>query len=348
MTGLKIPHFGLTRINNHIREEILDVTNEVLKSGIFINGKYTKQFEGWLAMRCNAKYATVTHSGTQALELIARFAVNSAYCSNTITVPNITYPATLNAFLTTGWGVNIGDTDSNGILQYDKLYKSPNTVCVVGLYGRAPDNVPLYAIVDGAQHWLAGDNQLGMAMAISFDPTKNLYSTGNGGAVVTDDIDVWNFVNDYKNNGTRAGHINLGTNSKMSEIDCAHLLVRTQYINQWQSRRANIRKFYIDNFKNLPIRCLSDGAEYHADQKFVVEIENRDELHSWMALHNIETKIHYTLPLSQLPISRDLVKPDLLSNSVHLVRRVISLPIYPELSDTEVEYISAKVKDFFN
>ena len=73
MTGSVIPHFGLKRQYNNLREELLSVTDDVLKSGQYLNGNYTRQFEKWLANRCNAIYAVTVHSGTQALEIIARF-----------------------------------------------------------------------------------------------------------------------------------------------------------------------------------------------------------------------------------------------------------------------------------
>jgi dTDP-4-amino-4,6-dideoxygalactose transaminase len=133
----------------------------------------------------------------------------------------------------------------------------------------------------------------------------------------------------------------------MSEQDCAQILVRTNYIDEWQNRRKQINNYYLDNFKNLPIKCLSQGVEEHSYQKFVIYTENRDALKSYLKDMSIEAKIHYKLTLSELPISRNMVKPDLLSVSIMLVRGVLSLPIYPEITDSEVEIVSTAIKNFY-
>ena len=133
----------------------------------------------------------------------------------------------------------------------------------------------------------------------------------------------------------------------MSEIDCAHLMVRTKYIDQWQERRKQIRLYYIEEFKDIPVRCLSDGFERHADQKFVIYTDRRSQLQHEMNQLGIETKIHYDRPLSELAVAKDLVKPDFLSVSSMLCRGILSLPIYPELTDSEVEYIADRIKLFF-
>jgi dTDP-4-amino-4,6-dideoxygalactose transaminase len=139
-----------------------------------------------------------------------------------------------------------------------------------------------------------------------------------------------------------------GTNSKMSELDCAHLLVRANHLEGWQWRRKQIRYYYLEQFKDLPLRCLSRDFTVHADQKFVVYTENRDDLHEHLKKHNIESKVHYPYALSELPIARKLKRPDIVSTSVMLTKGVLSLPIYPELSDGEVEYISTVVRQFYD
>jgi dTDP-4-amino-4,6-dideoxygalactose transaminase len=138
-----------------------------------------------------------------------------------------------------------------------------------------------------------------------------------------------------------------GTNSKMSELDCAHVLVRAFYIDAWQKRRREIRTRYIESFINIPIRCLSDGSVYHADQKFVIYTDRRNDLYQFLAVNGIDTKVHYHRALSELPIATHLKKPDFASTSVMLTRGILSLPIYPELTDDEVGYIIDKVKQFY-
>jgi dTDP-4-amino-4,6-dideoxygalactose transaminase len=354
MTILTIPHFGLKRQYTTLKDELLQATDNVLSKGILIGGEYTREFEQWLAKKTWCRFATVTHSGTQALEFIAQYVSDQDFLNGNpdnpkIILPNLSYPATLNAFLSNGWEVELVDTDSHGCMSFDTLERTDDQTysCYVGLYGvEAPTYFTNWTIVDGAQHWLQADGNVGAGMAISFDPTKNLNASGNGGAVVTNDEGLYNFVNKAKNNG-KPEYDYRGTNSKMSEIDCAHLLVRTKYIEEWQIRRRFVSDTYIENFADMPFRCLSKGIIDHADQKFVIYTERRDELHAYLNEHGVESKIHYPYTLSDLPVATGLVKPDMMSVSMMLSRGVLSLPIYPELTDDEIYYIIKQVKDFF-
>lgn len=360
MNGCRIPHFGLKRQHQNLKNEILEVTDQVLSSGQLVAGNKTKDFENWLKSKTKTKYAITVHSGTQALEIIAQykyenFKIYRVDSIPTIRIPNLTYPATLNAFKTAGWNIELSDTDKFGII--DGTQPSQNEVeapfvCLVGLYGKKPLPGAHYSdiysfIVDGAQHWLVADGDVGSGMAISFDPTKNLPSSGNGGAIVTNDLKLYNYAIRKRDNDR--GHWEIAsTNSRMSELDCAHLLVRAKYIDIWQKRRAAIANYWCDSFKNLPLDCLNNTKSPHAHQKFVVYLDARNSLHTHCMLEGIETKIHYEYVLGDLPIAATLKKPDLLSTSVMLSRGVLSLPLYPELSDEEVEYIADKIIELYD
>jgi dTDP-4-amino-4,6-dideoxygalactose transaminase len=357
MTTWLIPHFGLKRQYYNLQDELLDATHDALKEGVLINGPFTAALESWLCNYTGCKFATVTHSGTHALEFIAGYHYDLSFLAGDdeaprIRIPNLTFPATLNAFYSTGWDVELVDTDRNGLIKFDDDYEDgfDAYTCFVGLYGASP-NRKLYSntIVDGAQHWLAASrDQIGDAMAISFDPTKNLPSSGNGGAIVTNDQSLYDWTNVMKNNG-KLDHYYPGTNSKMSEVECAHLLVRTKHIDSWQNRREQIRNYYLNRFVEMPFRCLSEPFENHADQKFVIYTQDRNELHQHLTDNKIESRIHYPYALSELPIAKDIIKkPDLISTSIALSRGVLSLPIYPELSDSEVEAVADTVCKFFD
>ena len=271
MSGLVIPHFGLARQYKNIGEELLDATHRALKDGQLVGGHYTRSFEEWLKHRTKTKYAVTVHSGTQALEIIARYKKikhqQTMEGNPKVRIPNITYPATLNSFLTAGWDVELGDTDKNGILPYHNRVGGIYD-CVVGFAGLRPwPNSNYYdshgIIVDGAQHWLECGGMVGSGMAISFDPTKNLPSSGNGGAIVTIDHHLYLFASSYRDNNKPSFH-DVGTNSKMSEQDCAQILVRTKYVDEWQKHRSEIAKYWCEKFKELPMRCLSDTTDPHA------------------------------------------------------------------------------------
>jgi dTDP-4-amino-4,6-dideoxygalactose transaminase len=354
MSGYQIPHFGLARQYKNIGEELLDATHRAMKDGQLVGGHYTRSFEEWLKHKTKAKYAVTVHSGTQALEIIARYKKikhNDTMAGNPkVRIPNLTYPATLNAFLTAGWDVELADTDKNGITPHHNRVGGIYD-CVMGYTGRRPWPDARYedshgVIVDGAQHWLAAGGNIGSGMAISFDPTKNLNASGNGGAIVTNDEKLYLYASSYRDNCKPYFH-DVGTNTKMSEIDCAHLLVRIKYIDEWQKRREDIAKFWCDRFSELPITCLSNTSDPHAHQKFVMYMPDRNSLHTHMLVNGIDTKVHYEYVLGDLPTAKELTKPDMLSTSVMLSRGVISLPLYPELTDNEINYIADKVDEWF-
>jgi dTDP-4-amino-4,6-dideoxygalactose transaminase len=266
----------------------------------------------------------------------------------TIRIPNLTYPATLNAFLTAGWDIELADTDKNGVIQHETgrggIYD-----CLMGFAGCKPWPNASYSnaygvIVDGAQHWLVADGDVGGGMSISFDPTKNLPSSGNGGAIVTNDEQLYLYAVKYRDNNKPYFH-DVGTNSKMSEQDCAQILVRAKYIDDWQNRRGEIAKYWCNTFKDLPLKCLSDTHDPHAHQKFVMYMDDRNKLQSYLKEHGIDSKVHYEYVLGDLPLvqDRNISRPDLMAISVMLSRGVLSLPMYPELTDVEVNYISEKI-----
>jgi dTDP-4-amino-4,6-dideoxygalactose transaminase len=319
-----------------------------------MSGNYTAEFENWLAKRNHSKYAITCHSGTQALEIIAEYyRTKISINPPRVVVPSMTYVATANAFIRAGWEVYLGDTDYHGLLDKKKIPQdlSIQATVLVGLYGASVDHLEKkfwasdLVIEDGAQHWLANNGQrLGNATAISFDPMKNLNCYGNGGAIVTEDIDLLEFARNYRNNG-RPGGYGIGTNSRMSEVDCAQMMVKTKYIDEWQERRKKIALYWMGRLKGSGIRTFIDSNNFqtHAFHKFVIDVDQRDILQRNLALKKIETKIHYEQPLHELPAYEKYSGPDILSVASATSRRVLSLPFYPELTDLEVEYVIDQV-----
>ena len=363
-TGYKIPFTGLKRQYNNLRTETLDCIDAVLSSGQLMNGTYTVQFEQWLAIINNVKYAVTCHSGTQALEIIAEYTRKRKSTTHTPTalIPAMTYVATANAFIRAGWDVHFVDVDRYGMFDFKRINHIPyfDAVVLVGLHGASLSyhgttytrslisingDVPI--IEDAAQHWLSNNCQrIGVGAAISFDPTKNLANYGNGGAVVTDDADLAFYAQGWRSNGQK-GNALPGSNSRMSEIDSATMLIKTKYIQQWQERRGTIARYWVDRLKNSQIRCLIDDTNVsnHCFHKFVIVNADRDRIMSELAQYGIETKVHYTRPLHELVQFHQYLGPGLLSSASALSRQVLSLPIYPELTDAEVEHIIDRVLD---
>ena len=354
--GLKIPFTGLQKQYNNLRTEVLDAIDTVLRSGQLMNGNNTAEFESWLAKKNNTRSAVTCHSGTQALEIMAEYYISTyAHEPSTVLLPSLTYQATANAFLRAGWNIEFVDVDRNGLADYSKIGidRAYNATVIVGLYGARP-NDPAESkfstgliLEDGAQHWLSDQRiATGNAMAISFDPMKNLANYGNGGAIVTSDLKLIEFARSWRDNG-KPSNTQIGTNSRMSEIDCATMLVKTKYINQWQQRREKIADYWCERLKNTTVRCLINEKTRrgHCFHKFVIEVDSADIVQRNLDIRKIETKVHYRNPLHELPAYQQFAGPDMMSVASMLSRRVLSLPIYPELTDLEVEYIIDQLID---
>lgn len=323
-----------------------------------MNGNNTAEFEHWLARRNKVKHAVTCHSGTQALEIIAEYyALQYNKEPLTALLPTLTYQATANAFLRAGWNIEFADVDINGLAAYNKIPqdRTYQATVLVGLYGAKvnlhPDVFKFASgiiLEDAAQHWLADQNPgIGNAAAISFDPMKNLANYGNGGAVVTPDFGLAEFARRWRDNG-KPGNYMVGTNSRMSEIDCAQMLVKTKYIDQWQERRAKIADYWCERLKGHDkIRCLINEKtrKGHCFHKFVIEVDAADIVQRNLSIRKIETKIHYRQPLHELPMFQHFAGPDMMSVASMLSRRILSLPIYPELTDMEIEYIIDQLLD---
>jgi dTDP-4-amino-4,6-dideoxygalactose transaminase len=327
-----------------------------------MNGRYTQEFESWLARRNDRSFVATCHSGTTALEIIASYYATHANMPNppTVVLPAISYVATANAFVRAGWNIYFADTDAYGLLNTKKIPRdlSYQAVCLVGLYGTGVSHLgwaqdwqdwqdrDTIIIEDAAQHWLAGNCvRVGHAAAISFDPMKNLACYGNGGAVITRDQALYQYALDYRDNGKASSHQDTGSNCRMSELDCATMLVKTQHIDQWQNRREQIAQQYIQALTAADVRCLIDETNdfTHAFHKFVVEVDRRDQVQQYLAAAGIETKVHYDYVLSDLGAFDSYPSPDLLGACYSLTRRCLSLPLYPELTDAEVDYVASQL-----
>jgi dTDP-4-amino-4,6-dideoxygalactose transaminase len=280
-----------------------------------------------------------------------------------VLIPSLTYAATANAFQRAGWDIHFVDTDAYGIMDWNRVPDvTYQAVILVGLYGHAVTHVgdikvwrnwtlnDLVIIEDAAQHWLSSDSvRIGGSAAISFDPMKNLAAYGNGGAIVTNDSSVLHFARAWRDNG-KSTHDSTGTNSRMSELECALMLVKAQHIDEWQSRREKIARYWMERLRHPDIRCLTtrDNVHDHAFHKFVIDVDDRDAMQHYLAVKNIETRVHYAQPLHEIGTFRQWPGPDILSSASALSRRVLSLPIYPELTDLQVDYVADQVLDCVN
>ena len=328
MSGYQIAFTGLDRQYKILSKQILERTHDVFASGQLMLGKYTKEFEYWLEKR-NQQPAVTCHSGTQALEIVAEW-YKKTY-DGIVYLPSFTFIATKNAFQRVGCKIRYIDVDDTGILDVGAIRaSSDDMICIVGMYGAALDPIDTPAIIleDGAQHWLSNNcNRIGDITTISFDPMKNLPCYGNGGAIVSKIPDLIEFAKKFRHHH-HPEYTDYATNSKMSELDCALMLIKTQYIDEWQKRRVEIAEYWIDK---IGYEVIAKDPQTNAFQKFVIKHSNRDMLQNRLKNFGIDTRVNYSYTLSST------------INAEKLSKTVLSIPIYPELTDDEVEYIGSKL-----
>lgn len=365
----KIPFFGIDRQYQNLRQEILDATDLVYSTGRVLDGVHTKAFEKSVAKMTERRYACAVGSCTQALIFSLR-AVDNEYfrgSRNKVLIPAQSFVATLNVVLEAGFDPVFCDVDAQtGLIDLNTIPVPADEIAAimyVNLFGNVVDQERLISymevfseekipvIEDAAQSFGAyyrgvPSGKLGDVSCLSFDPTKNLNNYGSGGMIVTDDPAIWELVRDYRDNGKMNDHVQSGTNSKMSEADCAQMLVKLKYFDQWQARRKEIAEYYTEELDGLVGIPPVDMNVEHAWSKYVIHYHSRGTLYTDLMNAGVETRINYETPLHQTTVSFGYASFDtgILEGAENFSRTCLSLPIYPELEDYEIEYVVEAIK----
>jgi dTDP-4-amino-4,6-dideoxygalactose transaminase len=365
----KIPFFGVDRQYNLLREEILEVVDQVYTSGQVLDGVYTKNFEQTVAKMTERRYAIAVNSGTQALIFALRNVdFYSLFKKNKVLIPSQSFVATVNAVIEAGMDPVFCDVDPvSGLIDLNKINVPPDelaAVMYVNLFGNIIDydklntykefwnrhSIPV--IEDAAQSFGAyyrgvPSGKLGDISVLSFDPTKNLNNYGSGGMILTDDADFAELCRSYRDNGKYHDHNVAGTNSKMSESDCAQMIVKLRHFDSWQLRRKQIANYYTTELKDCVDLIPVDSRVEHAWSKFVMHVDHRRMFQDRLTQQGIETRIHYATPLHMLNVSSNF-DPGMLLGAEDFSRTCVSLPIYPELTDLEVEQVVSVILEYID
>lgn len=374
----KIPFFGLDRQYSTLKDEILDATNEVYKSGNVLDGKYATEFENAIAKRCNRKYAISVNSCSTAL-LFALLTTSYNYnydksnkklklADRKVLIPAQSFVATLNSVILSGQKPFFCDVDHNALLDISTLDSNLQdenilTIMYVNLFGNILDYDKLelitkffekesIPIIEDAAQSFGGfykgrpSGSLGTISCLSFDPTKNLPNYGSGGMVLTDDNDCNNYIKNLKDNGKLGGHYQPGINSKMSEVDCAQMLVKLKYFDQWQKRRTEIAEYYSKELRHTVYVPDANENVIHAWHKYVIGVPRRFRTMEMLGKFGIDTRIHYSTSLNHYDLAYDHAPnaSKFFEGAEIHSKNTLSLPIYPELLDSEVECIVNSVK----
>ena len=364
-----IDFFGVKRQYQTLRDEILDASDAVYLSGQVLDGEYTARFESAIARKCNRKHAISVNSGTNALIFALQARDEQRKVKGTL-IPAISFVATLNATQMVDEYTAFCDVDFAGLLDLSSLNEplrdTIDTIMYVNLFGNTIDydkfrvsteffgSDDMYIIEDAAQSFGASykgipSGKMGTVSVLSFDPTKNLNNYGSGGMLLTDDDYLAAIFRDFRDNGKDSGHEIPGANSKMSEADCAQMMVKLKYFDSWQKRRAEIADFYTDTFGTYVDILTTTPGTTHAWSKFAFRTHSRSNLRNWCHTYDVDTKIHYSRALYDEVVGRHLLDPIIGTQweAYKFTHESVSLPIYPELTDAEVEHIAQTVKSFY-
>ncbi len=366
---MNIPLVDLKRQINSIRQEIDLAIKEVIDNTAFIGGKFLERFEKNFAKFCEIPYAAGVSSGTSALFLALK-SIGIKQDDEVITTP-ATFIATAEAIVNAGAKVKFVDInpetyniDHNAIEK--AITNKTKAIIAVDLYGlmanmpelkKIAEKYNIYLIEDAAQAHGAKISSKGPGFysdiaTFSFYPGKNLGAFGDAGAVISKNPELINKIKILRNHGRKEKYIHnvIGDNFRMDPIQANILNVKLNYITEWNKKRNIIAKKYKELLKNLDIQLphIPDNYE-HVFHIFAIKVKNRDKILSYLKEKQIFAGIHYPVPLHLQPAFKFLgYKKGDFPITEELFENELSLPISPELTDNEIEYVVESLKNAIN
>ena len=363
---MKVGFYGHVRQYHDLKEEIDAAILEVIESGNYIMGPTLARFEKELAAYGHMKHAIGCNSGTDALWL-AFMALGIGPGDEVITVAN-TFFATAEAIWIAGARPVFVDIEPDTCNIDPTLIEAAITdrtraIVPVHLYGQMA-NMPAIADVARRHNLLvvedcaqaigaAGDGfaigELSDAVCISFIAHKNLGTPGDGGAVITNRDDIVDRILALRNHGSlKRSHHSMGYNSRLDDLHAAMLSVKLKRIDQWNDRRREIAAMYTEGLQDTGLQLPVEKPGYrHVYHLYVIETEQRDEMLKYLNQAGIDAKTHYPIAIHQqegypwgMPADLNVSLP-LTERSA---ARVISLPMFPELTQEEIDYVIHTVR----
>ena len=360
-----IKFLDLKKINNRYREEIDSRIKNILDKGWYLQGEENENFTKNFANFCGTKFALGVANGLDALNLIIK-----AYGfgnGDEIIVPANTYIATILAISENGCIPILVEPDIktyniNPDSIEEKITTKTKAIMVVHLYGQAVQMEKIWKIAKkynlkiiedsaqahGAIYQENRTGNLGDASGFSFYPGKNLGCMGDGGAVTTNDEELFNKIKAIANYGSdrKYHHIYKGVNSRLDEIQAAVLDIKLKHLDSDNNKRREISKYYRENIKNSKIILPETYDEKsHVWHIFAVKTQNRDEFQKYLTEKGIQTIIHYPTPPHKQGAYKEwnnLSFP--ITEEIH--NTILSLPISPVMTDSEIEKVVEVVNEY--
>ena len=378
---MNVPFYSLDYVNRTLGDALREFFSDVLDSKWFIRGSRCAAFEEAFAAYCGKKACVGVGNGLDALTLMLKASIQLGRLQpgDEVIVPANTFVATVLAVRAAGLvPVLVEPNRDTCVLDTSRLAEAcsekTRAILVVHLYGRLADMPAicefakahnLLVFEDAAQaHGAALDkNKLSSlvsrlssnAAAYSFYPTKNLGAMGDGGAVVTDDLELAQVVKSLGNYGSVEKYVNkyVGVNSRLDEVQAAVLLAKLPHLDSWNARRQEIAGRYCAEIRNPLVRVTPVPAnpKSHAWHVFPIFCETRDELQSFLKERGVETLIHYPIPPHQQEafdgvLSRGELRYGPLPIAEELARTELSIPMGPAMTDEQVTYVIESINAF--
>jgi dTDP-4-amino-4,6-dideoxygalactose transaminase len=371
---IRVPMLDLKAQYETIAAEIDEAIRGVLVSQHFIQGPEVQRLESEIASYCECAFAIGCASGSDAL-LLALMAYGIGPGDEVVTTP-FTFFATAGAIVRLGARPVFVDIEESSFNFDAARFESVVTertraVVPVHLFGQCADMSRVndvaagrgIAVIEdaaqaiGAEYRGARAGSLGSVSAFSFYPSKNLGGAGDGGMITTDDPELADRLRVLRSHGARKKYYHelVGINSRLDAFQAAILRVKLRYLDEWaRARRLNAQR-YTNYFResglgnDTYLRLPSENAEsLHVYNQFVIRVDRRNELKSFLAEHGVGTEIYYPLPLHlQICFVELGYKEGDFPESERASQEVLALPIYPELTESHQQYVVDMIAAFF-
>ena len=348
------------------KKEIDEAISRVLKSGWYILGDEVVKFEKEFADFIGVSYGIGTGSGTEALHL-ALSAYGIGPGDEVITV-SFTAVATVGAIELTGASPHFVDVEPQFYTIAPEKIKAaitPKTKAIipVHIYGQPADMEPVLEVAKEFNLWVIEDcaqahgalykgkrvGSLGDIGCFSFYPTKNLGAIGDGGIIMTENEGLAKKARLLREYGWAERYVSHipGWNTRLDEIQAAILRVKLKYLDEDNLKRRQLADIYKSKLSqtSLTLPDVRNGVS-HVYHLYVVQSEKRDRLLSFLREKNIGASIHYPVPIHLQPAYRHLEGRDTLQETEKANEHILSLPMYPELSESDISQIIQAVEEF--
>ena len=363
---MEVKHYNIKEINEPFVEEALERVREVLTSGNYILGKNVKELEERMAQTLGSKYAVTAASGSDSL-VLSMLALGIKPGDEVITTP-FTFIATAGCISLLGAKPVFADVHKDTYTLNPEEVKKEITdktkaILPVHLYGQPADMDELKTIADENDLKIVEDcvhahtaeykgrkvGSIGDIGCFSFFPTKNLGGIGEGGLLTTNNDELYERIKAVRIHGAKVKYYNelLGKNSRYDEIKAAVVLAKLNHLKDWTEKRRENAKLYNSLLKDVVKTPVVKDHNKHVYHQYTVIADKRDELYEHLKKNNVESFVYYPIPLHLLGTFKDLKhKEGDMPNAEYLAKNVLSLPIVPETTKEQINYVADTIKDF--